>query len=264
MLVKAAAHIERLSGRYAHAHLFVTDAMRTALTAAWDLRGVTRVLHDRPPKSFCRTSAADAHALFERIGPDLWGTQPFTNSEGWRQDRPALVVTSTSYTADEDLGMLLDAADLYDRHAAPALPRLAIVVTGKGPLKSAYEQEMRRRSSAWRRVSITTAWLAAEDYPVLLGAADVGVSLHSSSSGLDLPMKVVDMLGCGTPVCALQFACLHELVVAGVNGQVFTNASELCDALQRVLGGKSTRATFVGGDAQNWDDNWTRVVAPLL
>ena len=114
-----------------------------------------------------------------------------------RPRRPALVVSSTSWTPDEDFGVLLEAAAIYDRllrtGTRPDLPDLLIVVTGKGPSRARYERLMAK--AGLRHVAFRTLWLEAADYPVMLGTADVGVSLHTSSSGLDLPMKVRG--GCG-------------------------------------------------------------------
>lgn len=78
------------------------------------------------------------------------------------------------------------------------------------------------------------------------GSADIGISLHSSSSGLDLPMKVVDMLGCSLPVLALDFPCLDELIIDGRNGLTFSDAAGLERCLETVL-----------GDFPN-ADNWLR------
>ncbi|KAJ2568360.1 mannosyltransferase [Coemansia sp. RSA 1813] len=192
-----------------------------------------------------------------------------------RKDRPMLIVSSTSWTADEDFSILLDALARYDRVATELgdisngvnkqLPRLAVLITGKGPLRTYYEQEIRKLKL--RKVHIATAWLSAEDYPLVLGSADLGVSLHTSSSGLDLPMKVVDMLGCGTPVCAYAFSCIGELVTAD-NGVVFGDAEELAQQIQGLASQLDDEHGMYGrllqGAARfheiDWDSNYEKIL----
>jgi beta-1,4-mannosyltransferase len=107
--------------------------------------------------------------------------------------------------------VLIDALDIYDdavENGTSNLPRLVVLISGKGPLRSSFESIVRSReeSGRWRHVLVRCLWLTTQDYPTFLGSADLGVSLHQSSSGLDLPMKVVDMFGCGVPVLARDFA----------------------------------------------------------
>jgi len=134
-----------------------------------------------------------------------------------RSDRPAIVISSTSWTEDEDFSILIEALGIYEKCArrlnvktgtdGRGLPKLLMLVTGKGPLRERYMNEVHQleEKQQWEWVRCRSLWLEAEDYPVLLGSADIGVSLHTSSSALDLPMKVVDMFGCGLPVLALDF-----------------------------------------------------------
>lgn len=133
-------------------------------------------------------------------------------------------------TPDENFGILLEAAVMYDRRVAARsegsetaeiaeeqrlYPNLLFIITGKddvflfqnimifrcicfwswaivhegkGPEKEMYEEKIKRLNL--KHVAFRTMWLSAEDYPLLLGSADLGVCLHTSSSGLDLPMKV--------------------------------------------------------------------------
>ncbi|KAF8167872.1 mannosyltransferase [Crassisporium funariophilum] len=224
-----------------------------------------------------------------------------------RPDRPALLVSSTSWTPDEDFSILLEALRIYEMRAEERasehttadgrLPKLLVILTGKGPLREKYMSEVGKMQESWKWVRCISLWLEAEDYPVLLGSADLGVCLHSSTSALDLPMKVVDMFGCGLPVCALDFACLSELVKKDKNGLIFRNAPQLAEqfeelflsfpaaprlaALNASLASLSERPrtsshphvpkqylTSSNEDTSwawsTWEDNWGRVIRPLI
>ncbi|KAL8283743.1 hypothetical protein RQP46_005538 [Phenoliferia psychrophenolica] len=276
-VVKLAKWIETYWGRTAFAHLCVTEAMKTKLQTEAGIRGRAVVFHDRPPAHFHRLTSFDAHALFSRLdvisSPSLSSfflpnsfsstSTPFTTitsptTADPLPTRPALLVSATSWTADEDFSILLAALSIYDEAVsalatkasgstskeqeiggraaavkAERLPKVLVVITGKGAMKADFEAQVREKEKAggWEHVRVRTAWLAIEDYPKLLGSADLGISLHASTSGADLPMKVVDMFGCGLPVCALDFPCISELVQDGVNGRVFRTAEDLADQL---------------------------------
>jgi hypothetical protein len=104
-----------------------------------------------------------------------------------RPDRPVVLVSSTSWTEDEDFSILLDALSLYEHRARVArgtLPRILMFVTGKGPLREAYMRKARilqdgEEGDVWQWVRIISTWLEPKDYPLLLGM----LSLPSTSLG---------------------------------------------------------------------------------
>uniref|UniRef100_A0A0E0NQJ8 Glycosyltransferase subfamily 4-like N-terminal domain-containing protein n=1 Tax=Oryza rufipogon TaxID=4529 RepID=A0A0E0NQJ8_ORYRU len=292
IIVKIYFWFEKHFGRMADGAFCVTKAMKHELDQKWGINAT--VLYDQSPEFFHPASLTEKH---EKEVEDR-NTTVFTS---WvdgeiflKPNRPALVVSSTSWTPDEDFSILLEAALMYDRRVAATLgeddsmdegklwidikngkqfvyPRLLFIITGKGPDRMKYEEQIKRLKL--RRVAFRTMWLASEDYPLLLGSADLGVSLHTSSSGLDLPMKVVDMFGCGLPVCAASFSCIDELVKINNNGLLFSTSSELADELMMLFKGfpeecddlKSLKVGALNtGSSSKWSTEWERYALPLV
>lgn len=214
-IVKVARFLEKYFGQKSDLNFCVTQAMRQDLADNWDIEA--KVLYDRPPEKFQPIDVDKMHELFRKLSvlyPEFRSSEEdstaFTvernGAAQLRDNRPSMIVSSTSWTPDEDFQVLLDALIQYETRATDnetKFPRLICVITGKGPMKSYYQQKIAERE--WNFVRIVTPWLENEDYPLMLASADLGVCLHYSSSGLDLPMKVVDMFGCGLPVCAMNF-----------------------------------------------------------
>jgi len=284
----------------------------------------------------------------------------------WRVDRPALLVSGTSWSADEDFSILADAIRRMDREiarsrgeeleeeeneeaeatetesnapaasatltrrgatgdagssggkkarrgsdssevsaSAPAssppasrpLPRCVFLITGRADageprrLRSAFLSSLHSGARPLRHCMVLTLFAPIRHYRALLGACDLGVSLHVSSSGLDLPMKVVDMFGAELPVAAIHFPALHELVKGvpgeeGENGRVFGRADDGSTAAPEVAAKElaavcqtlledfpserpdSQLAVLRQGAAAwgrvSWQSVWEREVGPLL
>lgn len=252
------------------ANITVTHAMRRELQGPpYNIESPIVTLHDRPASIFQPLASAAERAAFLT---SLAETMPFAASIVSGETR--LIVSSTSWTPDEDFSLLLDALVTYAESDAPRPPILAII-TGKGPQKARYEAEIRALERAGRlpHVRILTAWLSLSDYASLLRSADLGVCLHKSSSGVDLPMKVVDMFGSGLPVAAYAgYASFGELVKEGSNGCGFETADELAGILARLFGtggdGEDELATLRKGAKEEsklrWDEEWDRVLGRIF
>jgi len=104
----------------------------------------------------------------------------------------------------------------------------------------------------------------------MLGCADMGVCLHRSSSGIDLPMKISDMFGCGLPVCAVRYNCLDELVEEGTTGFMFDEPEHLASLFVKLLSGdarsldKLRQQVISKYASKRWDSEWNRIVKPLI
>uniref|UniRef100_A0A3P9A0U5 Glycosyl transferase family 1 domain-containing protein n=1 Tax=Esox lucius TaxID=8010 RepID=A0A3P9A0U5_ESOLU len=280
-IVWLAQWYERLFGRFSSHNLCVTNAMKDDLQINWNIKATT--LYDKPPAIFTETPVELQHDLFMRLAKTHLQFQACGENAAEEMDRtaftgrhasdlsvtltsgrPALLISSTSWTGQYTT---------YTHHPLPRSTDMCFhlcVRPGKGPQKEHYKKMI--ATLRFEHVKICTPWLEAEDYPVLLGSADLGVCLHKSSSGLDLPMKVVDMFGCCLPVCAIHFNCLHELVKHEENGLIFRDSQELAGQLKSLLqdfpGSQGRLAQFrrnlQAGGGQRWDQNWDQNVLPLL
>jgi beta-1,4-mannosyltransferase len=225
--VRVARWLERRDGRRADVNLCVSRGMAAFLERAFGLRRV-HVLYDRPAAAFAPldTRARDA---FRQI---LFGRM------GIRSEPTGFIVCPSSWTEDEDFDVVIDAViDLEERirgweagDARRRFPQLVILVTGDGRRRAEFERRFAGLPA--HRVQLRARWLEPDEYASVVGSADLGLCLHRSTSGLDIPMKVADLFGAGVPVCALDYGrCLAERVRHADNGLLFSNARQLSDIL---------------------------------
>jgi beta-1,4-mannosyltransferase len=198
-----------------------------------------------------------------------------------REDKPFTIITATSWTPDEDFELLLSAAMLIEHHlqtynqsmtSSKYYHKLTILITGKGPLRADFEQRIQKLESSYQLiyVKIRCLWLSSEDYFNLLSYCDIGLCLHNSTCGLDLPMKVLDMLGAGLVVLASRYYAISELIRHEENGLLFHGAQDLVENILRLMMNSSNnqlvnlRQHHHHERLSSWHENWNEVMKPLV
>jgi beta-1,4-mannosyltransferase len=266
--VRLARWFECRDARRVEANICVSKGLATFLRNRFGVDNAW-VLYDRPASAFVEIDRAEREqfrqALFTRLGV--------------RGVVVGFVVCPTSWTEDEDFDVVVEAVLRLEERirgweaagASRRFPDLVILVTGDGARRAVFERRFAGLPA--RRVQMRTRWLEPEDYPRVVGSADLGLCLHRSSSGLDIPMKVADLFGAGVPVCALDYgACLAERVRHGDNGLLFSTARQLCDVLfdlfetfpadQQLL--ERLRAGARRAARPTWEEGWAREARPVL
>jgi beta-1,4-mannosyltransferase len=279
--VRISKAYESILGRWAPTLSFtVTNAMARQLRSPpYSIRSPIFTLHDRPAAVFKPIINSPERQFFlSRLAE----TKPYV--EQIMACKMRLLVSSTSWTPDEDFRLLLDALGSYStaKSTSPSLPPILAIITGKGPQKQYYLDRIAEleRTNQLTGITIKTAWLSTSDYALLLGSADLGVCLHKSSSGVDLPMKVVDMFGAGLPVAGYSnYESWPELVTEGVNGRGFVTSEELKAILVELFDNDpKTKAKAWKPSAaleilrfgaleegrRRWDDEWDRVAGRVF
>eukprot|EP01025_Chloroclados_australasicus_P061245 TRINITY_DN8023_c0_g1_i2.p1 TRINITY_DN8023_c0_g1~~TRINITY_DN8023_c0_g1_i2.p1 ORF type:complete len:439 (-),score=31.69 TRINITY_DN8023_c0_g1_i2:451-1767(-) len=274
-------------GKKADQHICVSKAMAQKLAQDIGIKAV--VFYDKPQSRFHPISIKQTHYLFSKLRnqikqplhPDDCITRIINEEEGdslitirtnddeylFKQNRVRIVISSTSWTQDENFDILLQAAKIYDACDDDSLPSVLFFITGKGPLKQFYYEKLCRLR--FRRVAFRLVWLEIEDYPKILASADLGISLHASSSGYDLPMKIVDMFGAGIPVATLEYNCIEELVQNNETGLLFITDEQLGRILIQNLSNTSLlerlKAAVLQWQQENrWSETWNQSVLPIL
>ncbi|XP_028966322.1 chitobiosyldiphosphodolichol beta-mannosyltransferase [Galendromus occidentalis] len=286
-LVKIYHWIEFFFGRRADCGFCVSEGMRKDLLE----KGINNivVLHDKPPLRFQPRDwnepdqLQEVHDLLVRLSESDRDLQRLATSPHEtvltrmnedklelksRRERPFLLLSSTSWTEDEDFGLLLAALSKYDKAASEDAPDILCVVTGKGPQKEFYLEKI--SGMKLKKVHILTPWLEIQDYPMLVSICDLGVCLHKSSSSLDLPMKIVDMFGCCVPVLAWNYKCISELVKVDQTGLLFESSDQLCKHLIKMCDNRNIeilnlwRRNIMAWQETRWERNWDSVARGIF
>jgi beta-1,4-mannosyltransferase len=265
-MIAVARWLERALGRKADGNLCVSKAMQAVLKSQWGIDAA--VLYDRPVEEMFAVEPHAAQDARRRLS-EILNVKISSDT--------VVMISPTSWSLDEDFDLLVDAVRRCEElmHGGEKEGKryhaLLLLLTGRGPRRAVYEARLTALSSD--RIRVMAMWLESDDYHRMLRAADLGLSLHRSASGLDLPMKIADMFGAGLPVLVLDYGpVLKEILRDGEDSRLFADSAGLaaitCDLVEDSLNAVQERLRLAKGAitvaTPYFIDHWNSQAVPLV
>ena len=286
-MVKMACKYEKYLGKKSDLNFCVSQAEKRDLKKEFNVEAIC--LPDRPVKGLFKfLNQEEANNLYKNYPNELYSLIDSHLPEN-KNNKPIVMISSTSWTPDEDFSMLLDSfikteemikESIEDKSkkniyniTEDKIKKILFLITGRGPMRDKFMEKVTEANLKF--FDVKSIWLESDDYPKLLSLVDLGVSLHYSSSGIDLPMKVVDMFSGCLPVASVYYETINELVKENINGFLFKNSKDLAKILKNVIieisaTGKCEKIDKFREnlhkelDKNDWVSQWIQRVPPAL
>ena len=286
-LVNLACKYEKYLGKKSDLNFCVSQAEKRDLKKEFNIDAIC--LPDRPVKGLFKfLNELEANDLYKNYPNELYSLIDTHLPEN-KNLKPIVMISSTSWTPDEDFSMLLDAfikteemikesiedktqKNIYNI-TEDKIKKILFLITGRGPMRDKFMDKVSEANLKY--FDVKSIWLESDDYPKLLSLVDLGISLHYSSSGIDLPMKVVDMFSGCLPVASVYYETINELVKENENGFLFKNSNDLGKILKNVIielsaTGKCEKIIKFREnlhkelDKNDWVSQWKQRIPPAL
>ena len=286
-LVNLACKYEKYLGKKSDLNFCVSQAEKRDLKKEFNIDAIC--LPDRPVKGLFKfLNELEANDLYKNYPNELYSLIDTHLPEN-KHLKPIVMISSTSWTPDEDFSMLLDAfikteemikesiedktqKNIYNI-TEDKIKKILFLITGRGPMRDKFMDKVSEANLKY--FDVKSIWLESDDYPKLLSLVDLGISLHYSSSGIDLPMKVVDMFSGCLPVASVYYETINELVKENENGFLFKNSKDLGKILKNVIielsaTGKCEKIIKFREnlhkelDKNDWVSQWKQRIPPAL
>ena len=286
-MVNLACKYEKYLGKKSDLNFCVSQAEKRDLKKEFNIDAIC--LPDRPVKGLFKfLNEIEANELYKNYPNELYSLID-THLQENKNLKPILMISSTSWTPDEDFSILLDAfikteemikESIEDKSqkniyniTEDKIKKILFLITGRGPMRDKFMEKVSEANLKF--FDVKSIWLESDDYPRLLSLVDLGISLHYSSSGIDLPMKVVDMFSGCLPVASIYYETINELVKENENGFLFKTSKELSKILKNVIieisaTGKCEKINKFREnlhkelDKNDWVSQWKQRVSPAL